>query len=288
MKHRLVCILTSVVAGALLCLAQAQQPPQFVLLGDPQFGMYATNAGFVHETANYEFAVATVNRLKPGFVVILGDLVNKAGDPDQIGEFKRITAKLDPSIPVYLLPGNHDLGNEPTPETLAAFRRNLGRDYYSFRAGPVFGIVLDSPLIFAPGKAPREYQEQETWLRSELETAKSSGAKHIILFQHHPLFKKSMNETDDYENIPSERRQHLAELLRKYGVHYIFAGHTHRNLLARDGQFEVVATAPVGKPLGDDGSGIRVVAVSDIGLSHHYYEFGRLPDRLSHSDSPSQ
>jgi len=285
MKKRSAWILASLLAGAFLCLGQAQ-PNHFILLGDPQFGMYSTNADFAQEAANYEFVVATVNRLKPGFVVVLGDLVNKAGDPDQIREFRRITAKVDASIPVYPVPGNHDVGNEPTPETLAAYRKNLGRDYYSFRAGQVFGIVLNSPLIFAPGKAPREYQEQEAWLRKELETAKDSGARHIILFQHHPLFKKSPSEPDEYENIPRERRLPLAELLNKYGVRYVFAGHTHKNLLARDGQLEVVATAPVGKPLGQDGSGIRVVTVSEAGLSHRYYEFGKLPDKLGSITSP--
>jgi serine/threonine-protein phosphatase CPPED1 len=285
MKKQLASILASLLAGAFLCFGQAP-PTHFILLGDPQFGMYSSNAEFAQESANYEFAVATVNRLKPSFVLILGDLVNKAGDPDQIREFRRITAKVDAAIPVYLVPGNHDVGNEPTPETLAAYRRNIGRDYYSFRAGQVVGIVLNSQLIFAPQKAMREYQEQDNWLRKELETATASGASHIILFQHHPLFTKSARESDAYENIPLERRLPLLDLLNQYGVRHVFAGHTHRNVLARDGQLAVVATAPVGKPLGQDGSGIRVVTISEAGLSHRYYEFGKLPDKLVNTNSP--
>lgn len=285
MTNRLACTLASLLAGAFLCLGQAQ-PTHFILLGDPQFGMYSSNADLSQETANYEFAVATVNRLQPAFVVILGDLVNQAGDPDQIREFRRITAKVNASIPVYLVPGNHDVGNEPTPGTLLAYQKDMGRDYYSFRAGEVFGIVLNSQLIFAPQKAKREYEQQDAWLRKELEAAKASGARHIILFQHHPLFTKSAREPDQYENIPLDRRLPLLDLLNKYGVRYLFAGHTHRNLLAREGQLEVVATAPVGKPLGQDGSGIRVVAVSEAGLSHRYYEFGKLPDKLGSITSP--
>ena len=57
-----------------------EQPFYFVMLADTQLGMYENNRDFVRETANYEFAVATVNRLKPGFVIVLGDLVNKEGD----------------------------------------------------------------------------------------------------------------------------------------------------------------------------------------------------------------
>jgi serine/threonine-protein phosphatase CPPED1 len=102
--------------------AGQEQPFYFMMLADPQLGMYANNGNFVRETANLEFAIATVNRLKPGFVIMLGDLVNKAGDADQQREFKRIAGKIDPSVPVYYAPGNHDVDREPTPESLAAYR----------------------------------------------------------------------------------------------------------------------------------------------------------------------
>src|SRR5262245_49691371 len=79
----------------------AAEPFFFIQLTDPQFGMCTTNRDFAQETANFEFAVATVNRLRPAFVVITGDLVNKAGDAAQISEFQRIAGKVDHSIPVY-------------------------------------------------------------------------------------------------------------------------------------------------------------------------------------------
>ena len=59
----------------------ASEPFLFVQLSDTQFGMYEKDRGFAQETANLEFAVATINRLNPTFVVITGDLVNKAGEP---------------------------------------------------------------------------------------------------------------------------------------------------------------------------------------------------------------
>ena len=58
----------------------AAPPFFFIQLTDPQLGMFTDNKDFVQETANFEFAVAAVNRLKPAFVVITGDLVNKPGD----------------------------------------------------------------------------------------------------------------------------------------------------------------------------------------------------------------
>ena len=81
-------------------LAQ-DQPFAFMMLADPQFGMYTSDKGFVRETANYEFAVAAVNRLKPGFVIILGDMVNKGGDPDETREFYRISGKIAAGVGLH-------------------------------------------------------------------------------------------------------------------------------------------------------------------------------------------
>src|SRR6185503_10903868 len=122
----------------------------FIQMSDPQFGMYTKDKEFGHETANFEFAVATANRLKPAFVVITGDLINKPGDMAQAAEFHRIAAKLDPAIHLYKVAGNHDVGNEPTPQLLATYRERFGRDYYSFREGAIAGIVVNSSLLKAP------------------------------------------------------------------------------------------------------------------------------------------
>src|SRR5512139_1375286 len=78
-----------------------EQPLYFMMLTDTQMGMYAQDKDFARETANYEFAVATVNRLKPAFLIVLGDLINKDGDANELREFKRITAKIDSSVPIY-------------------------------------------------------------------------------------------------------------------------------------------------------------------------------------------
>src|SRR5512140_2543061 len=106
-------------------LAAALSAQTFVQMTDPQFGMLTSNKTFDHETANLEFAVAAANRIKPAFVVVTGDLVNRTGDAAQIAEYLRILQKLDPTIPVHSLPGNHDVGNEPTNESLAAYRQRF-------------------------------------------------------------------------------------------------------------------------------------------------------------------
>lgn len=253
----------------------------FVQLTDPQFGMYSQDKGFAQETANFGFAIATVNRLRPAFVIVTGDLINRSGDPQYIAEYKRITAKLDPKIKLYNVPGNHDIGNEPTPQSLEAWRENFGPDHYTFRAGDMAGFVLDSCVIFAPKKVPAEASRQEAWLRTELEKARREGVKRLVVFTHHPFFLKDPNEKDQYFNIPTPARRRYLELFRQYGVTHVFAGHYHRNEAGRDGPLEMVTTGPVGKPLGKESrSGLRVVTVNDTGIHHQYYDFGALPDQV--------
>jgi DNA repair exonuclease SbcCD nuclease subunit len=249
----------------------------FIQMSDPQFGMFTKDVDFAHETANLEFAIATANRLKPDFVVITGDLINKTGDGAQAAEYKRITSKLDPKIKLYSAPGNHDVGNEPTAESLARYRERFGADYYSFRAGDIVGLVLNSNLEKGADKVPGEAAKMEAWFRSELERAKQAGARHIIVFQHISFFLKEPNEPDQYFNIPKPVRERYLRLLHEFGVKQVFAGHYHRNELGRDGDLEMVTCAPVGMPLEGAKSGLRVVTVKDATVTHKFYDFGELP-----------
>lgn len=249
----------------------------FIQMSDPQFGMFAKDEGFAHETANFEFAIATANRLKPAFVVVTGDLTNKSSDPAQTAEYKRIIAKLDPKVKLYSVAGNHDVGNEPTKESLAQYRERYGADYYSFHHGDVAGIVLNSNLEKGAEKVPEEAAKMESWFRSELERIKLSGVKHIIVFQHISFFLKDPNEADQYFNIPKPVRERYLRLLHEFGVQQVFAGHYHRNELGRDGDLEMVTSGPVGMPLDGAKSGLRVVTVKDGTVTHKFYDFGELP-----------
>ena len=260
-----------------LALAGTLAAQTFIQMSDTQFGMYANDKDFAQETANFEFGVATANRLKPAFVVVTGDLVNKSGDAPQVAEYQRIAAKLDPKIKLFSVPGNHDVGNDPTTESLAQYREQFGADYYSFRVGDVAGIVLNSNLEKGTEHVPAEAAKMETWFRNELERVKLSGVKHIIVFQHISFFLKDANEEDQYSNIPKVVRERYLRYLHEYGVEHVFAGHYHHNELGRDGDLEMVTSGPVGMPLEGGKSGLRVVTVKDGAVTHKFYDFGELP-----------
>jgi 3',5'-cyclic AMP phosphodiesterase CpdA len=263
----------------------------FLQMSDPQFGMYTANGEFSQETANFEFAIANANRMRPAFVVVCGDLINRPADPAQTAEYLRIAGKLDPSIKLYNVPGNHDVRDEPTPESLAAYRQKFGSDYYSFRYQDFAGLVIDSSLIQHPGKAPEEAAQQEQWIAAELEKVRREGAKRIAVFEHIPWFLENPDEPDQYFNLPREARQRFLPLFQRYGADYAFAGHYHRNAYAEAApSFHVITTGPVGKPLGIDPSGIRVVIVREATMESRYYGLGNIPNQVelsSHGSLPN-
>jgi 3',5'-cyclic AMP phosphodiesterase CpdA len=266
----------------ILALAGPLAAQTFIQMSDPQFGMYSKDQNFVHETANFEFAIANANRLLPAFVVVTGDLINQASNDAQAAEYKRISAKLDSRIKLFSVPGNHDVENEPTAESLARYRKRLGPDYYTFRIGDIAGIVLNSNLERGGTRSvPEEAAKMEKWFASELARAKSSGAPHIIVFQHIPFFLKDPGEPDDYFNIPPDVRARYIKLMQQYGVKNVFAGHYHRNSEGRDGNLEMVTTGPVGMPLENARSGFRIVTVTNGSVTNKYFDFGGLPDTLS-------
>jgi len=264
----------------------------FIQMADTQFGMWATpllftylgwgrnDNSFAKETVNMQRAITHANRLRPEFVIVCGDLVNTPGHPGQTAEFQRIAAQLDSGIPFYVVAGNHDVGNEPTAESLSSYRETFGPDWYSFRHGDIYGLVLNSQLIHSPNGAAKEAEAQLAWLRRELEAATASGLSHILVFQHHPYFLEEPEEDDQYFNIPREPRALYLDLLREAGVRAVFAGHYHRNAHGLDGAMEMVTTGPVGKPLGDDPSGLRIVRLGGGGLDHVYFGLDQVPESL--------
>jgi 3',5'-cyclic AMP phosphodiesterase CpdA len=273
--------------------SDAERPAFFIQMADPQLGFFSTplllallgstgnDDSFEADAKLFETAIDHANELAPAFVVICGDLVNRAGHPGQVAEFLRIAAKLDQSIPLYLVAGNHDVENEPTAKSLRAYREAFGSDWYSFRSGDVYGIVLNSQLIDAPESVPLEAEGQLAWLRDELVQAQASGARHLLIFQHHPYFLRSPDESGQYFNIEPEARAVYLELFKQAGVEAVFAGHYHRNAHGRDGELEMITTGPVGRPLGDDPSGFRMVKVTRDSLQHEYFAVARAKKRAN-------
>jgi serine/threonine-protein phosphatase CPPED1 len=263
----------------------AQDSRFFVQMADPQLGMFAKDVDSLQEEANLSFVVANINRLKPAFVIVCGDLINKTADRRQTDSYRQIIKGLNSRITIYNVAGNHDVGNHPTPASLAQYRKDFGKDYYSFNNAGVRGIVLNSSLIADPKNAPADAEAQEQWLLEQLRQAKHDKVQHLFVFQHASYFLQSPDEPDQYFNIPGPTRKRYLQWFHEYGVTHIFAGHYHRNAYGRDGNLEMITTGPVGKPLGRDQSGIRIVRLSGDSVENRYYELGSIPNHLDPAHS---
>lgn len=274
-----------VVAG-FLCLislagfGQKSAPFFFIQMTDTQFGFFTDNKSFERETENFEKAVAAANRLRPAFVVITGDLINKPADKAQLSEYKRIVALLDPEIPVYHVAGNHDVTNDPKENDIAGYRKELGNDFYVIKHNGMRGIVLNSLYFKSPAGVEKEAAAQDRWLTRQLKKARRTSAAPLLVFQHHSWFLTEPEEKDEYFNIPAVIRNKYLALFQQYGVSHVFAGHYHRNAFGKSGTMEMVTTGPVGKPLGKDPSGFRIVKVSGNKVSHQYYELDHIPGQI--------
>lgn len=255
-------------------IAGDKSPYFFIQLSDPQLGFYPDS--LEKEIALYEKAVKEINRLKPDFVVITGDLVNKERDENQLSEFKRITSNIDKKIPVYLTPGNHDVGNSPTQEDIDFYESIYGYDKFSFEHKNSRFIGINSNLIKAntPGLESAQYD----WLEKEL--AKGQQSDHIIIFCHHSFFISKPNEPEQYFNIGIKTRDKYLTLFKKYDVTAVFAGHYHRNGYGKYGNMEMVTTSAIGEPLGKDPPGFRVVKVYKNKIEHPYYSLDSMPGRI--------
>jgi serine/threonine-protein phosphatase CPPED1 len=200
--------------------------PYFIIqVTDPQFGFIESNNGFSKETELYEKIVGSINRLSPELVVITGDLVNNKDDRSQFVEFKRITSKINSSIPVRIVPGNHDIGANPSQKEIDVYKADFGDDKFSLRHKNSLFIGLNSSLIKA-GSSENE-RLQFDWLKKEL--SESKQPEHIILFCHYPFFIKAFDEPESYSNLSAEARTKYFNLFKEIKVNAVYAGHLHEN-----------------------------------------------------------
>jgi 3',5'-cyclic AMP phosphodiesterase CpdA len=226
------CSLALCLAGCAHMRSPVSRSFSFVQMGDPQLGFN----GYEADMARFQAAVKQINELKPDFVVVCGDLVNKA-KPETYIDFKKLKAGF--AMPCYCAPGNHDVDNQPTPFTLKRYRTAMGKDYFSFDHLGFTFVILDSQLWKSP--LVGETEKQDAWFKNVLDRAARKGNS-IVLVEHFPFFHKHPDEPDDYYNLPLAKRKELMATCENAGVKAIVAGHTHRTLLLEFGGIQMVTS----------------------------------------------
>lgn len=190
------------------------------------------------DTAPYlRQAVQAIGRLpqKPDAVVITGDLT----DFGRAAEYEHLRELLQPlSMPVYLLPGNHDDRQQMRssfPEH--TYLRTQGFVQYSVPIGNLQLITLDTVVPMASeGSLCVERLE---WLAAELE---KHSHRPVVVAMHHPPFKTLIGHMDEI-GLLSGAPQLEALIARYPNVERVICGHLHRPIQVSFGS-TVAVTVP--------------------------------------------
>jgi len=269
------------------------KPWFFIVAADPQM------SGKEIDEQNWINAIKHINRLRPDFVVVCGDLTfggNKSEDrvkplvmerDNRLAEtYARIVAGLDKAVALYNVAGNHDVGQNPSAATIEWFTKRFGKCWQSFEHKGSLFISLESNLL-RDGSAGADLAEQElTWLKATLADAMGKPYAHKMLFMHHPLYVKSVDEKDSYENIPAPRRAELLKLFHDSGIQAAFFGHRHMNEYIKDGRLEMITTtvAALGASPKNNPHGVRIVEVYPDRIEQNFYSYETLPEKVTLRD----
>ncbi len=193
---------------------------RFVVLSDRTGG---------HEEGAWETAVAECNRLRPDFVICVGDLIEGFEDDEaelqaQWEAVDAVTRRLE--APFFYCPGNHDVNGQAARRIYTRRHGRDGRTYYSFSYRGCHFIVLDSSALL--GGAAQVARAQWEWLKSDL--AACGAARRVFVFAHHPLWT--------FANGKRVLR------LLDGGRTTVFCGHTHALSFGREDGIDCFVLGP--------------------------------------------
>ena len=196
------------------------------------------------------------------FIILIGDMVQdkpkysssssgKTNDNNaQIETAKNSLSKTD--IPVFVIPGNRDLGNEwnaPVGQPMLPIEQYQGKwgdDYYSFQVGSVMFLSLNTQIwklddeTYEP--AVSLFLDEFNWYESQMNSAiKDSSVSNIVIFMHIPPYYHYAAEADEDRNLPVTNqavvnagfdgacRTRFLDALPETKPFQIFSGHLHVN-----------------------------------------------------------
>ena len=248
------------VAGPASVLSQTQ-PFDLVQMCDPQIGF----VDYAAELARFQQAVRQINELKPDCVLICGDLVERPSRKS-FADFN--AAKAAFKVPCYCVPGNHDVGEVPTPESLQFYRQSIGKDYYCIEHKGCAILVVNTQLWKT--YVPEESEKQDAWFKENLAAAAKQGRR-ILVAGHIPLFSRTPEEPNGHDNLPLAKRRELLSLFERYGVQLMLAGHTHRIVIVQYKQTQIVASETTSLNVDFRPFGFRLWHINGAGPFRHEF-----------------
>ena len=243
-------------------------------------------------TQNFHRLSEYIDATRPDLVVNSGDL---AFDGPTNRDDLEFAGTLHASLPVACryLPGNHDIGDNPTavgpaPSQPASeadrqtFLSVFGDDRWRFEAAGWCFIGLNS-LVMNTGLASEA--EQFDWLASELS---STHGKPAALFLHKPLYLDAPDDPElpatSIRYVPMPARSRLIEMLRAVDLRLVGSGHVHQRRDFTFGHVKHVWAPSAGFIISDARQ--EVIGTKEVGLVEYRFQ----PDsfEVRHIRAPGQ
>lgn len=197
------------------------------------------------QTARAEYALRRIADMDVPLVVHMGDLVQEFPERPVFRQAvdEALAQIKNCGVTFRLVAGNHDVGDKPDPtmpadpvmpEYLAAYHERFGSSWYSWDAGGLHFIVLNSQIL---NSSLPEVEEQRAWLEAEL--ANNRDKRHVVLL-HLPLFLHDPSEPHlgHYDNIGEPARSWLIDQIEQANVELVLASHVHFAFHSRIGTGE--------------------------------------------------
>lgn len=209
---------------------------RFVVIADTHINQTDDSASSFFELnrlANSRAATAIPAAMSynPAFIVHLGDIVHPIPSHPEYHQAAQKYRDLvrDVTCPIYLTPGNHDIGDKPWPlapvaqiddNAIKAYEKEFGSQWMSWRQEDCDFFIINTSLLNSG--LPQE-EEQRQWFEAKLST--THGRKFLSL--HYPPYVSSPSERSNYDNIDEPGRSWLLELIKCYQFEAVFCGHVH-------------------------------------------------------------
>ena len=243
-------------------------------------------------TQNFHRVSEYIDARRPDLVVNSGDLAFDGPTNRDDLEFAR---ELHAALPVACryLPGNHDIGDNPTalgpapPQPATEQERQnflsiFGEDRWRFDAAGWRFIGLNS-LVMNTGLASEA--EQYDWLASQLSSA---DGKPVALFLHKPLYLSSPEDPElaasAIRYIPMPARSRLVEMLGAADLRLVASGHVHQRRDFTYRHIRHVWAPSAGFVISDARQ--EVIGIKEVGLVEYRFQ----PDsfEVRHVKAPGQ
>ena len=176
----------------------------------------------------------------PDLLLLNGDIPEDCGSAERMTVPHLIAGRITQGeIPCVFARGNHDLRGVFAEQYAELTPTDSGRSYYEFRAGPVWGLVLDTGEDKVDGCAEYGHtvcceafrEEEESWLREVLRRGPPSDADFRLIVCHNPFSHRIRPPFD----IEGERWRRWCSMLAPHRFHAMITGHLHECFLENHG-----------------------------------------------------